>query len=174
MTRSRDPVLPAHSEGEIWVRAPQLFNGYVREADTATVIDANGFFRTGDIGRMDDEGFIVITGRLKDVIIRNGENISATEVEDHIFTHPDIADVAVIGLKDERLGERCCAVLVPRAGRSIPDVPTLGAFLRTRGLMQQKWPEQIEEVEALPRNPSGKVLKHQLVSTLSPPAPDES
>lgn len=165
-----DPVtgelLASNGPGEIWVRGPQLFRGYVEAADTEAFVDSRGFFRTGDLGCLDPDGYVVITGRLKDVIIRKGENISAKEVEDHIFTHPDIADVAVIGLPDERLGERCCAVLVSRAGHTVPSVDALGRHLRERGLMTQKWPEQVFEVAALPRNAAGKVLKHALVAEL--------
>lgn len=173
----RDPVtgavVPRGSTGEVWVTGPQLFQGYVRAADTSEVIDELGFFRTGDIGFLDPDGFMIITGRLKDVIIRKGENISAKEVEDHVFTHPDIADVAVVGLPDQAVGERCCAVLVARPGGTAPTVPELGEYLRGCGLMTQKWPEQIHVVAALPRNAAGKVLKHELVSQLAGPALDQ-
>ena len=98
-------------EGEIRVVGPQLFRGYLDSALDAEAFDEEGFFRTGDLGNQDADGFIAITGRLKDVIIRKGENISAKEVEDLLYTHPKVADVAVIGLPDPKLGERCCAVV---------------------------------------------------------------
>jgi cyclohexanecarboxylate-CoA ligase len=161
-----EPLDPGQA-GEIWIRGPQLFQGYVRAEDTRAFIDQRGFFRTGDLGLIDADGFVVITGRLKDVIIRKGENISAKEVEDHVFAHPDIADVAVVGLPDDLVGERCCAVLVPRSGRTAPTVGELGAYLRTRGLMTQKWPEQVIQMAALPRNAAGKVLKHAIVDELT-------
>jgi acyl-CoA synthetase (AMP-forming)/AMP-acid ligase II len=159
------PAAPGEA-GEVWVRGPQLFSGYVDAEDTRAAFDERGFFRTGDLGRFDEDGYLIITGRLKDVIIRKGENISAKEVEDHVFTHPDIADVAVVGVPDDRVGERCCAVLVLKPERTAPDVRALGEFLRGRGLMTQKWPEQVDVVAALPRNAAGKVLKHEIVRAL--------
>ena len=105
---------------------------------------------------------MVITGRLKDVIIRKGENISAKEIEDLLFAHPDIADVAVLGLPDPDLGERCCAVVVVREGSVRPTLPDVFEYLKATGLMVQKIPEQIELVDEIPRNPSGKVLKNEL------------
>ena len=116
----------------------------------------------GALGRLDAEGFLTITGRLKDVIIRKGENISAKEVEDHLYEHPKVADVVVIGLPDEERGERVCAV-VACADPGDPLVfDELEPFLTGRGVARQKIPEQLELLETLPRNASGKVLKHQL------------
>jgi acyl-CoA synthetase (AMP-forming)/AMP-acid ligase II len=163
-------LLPPGGTGEVWVRGPQLFQGYVSAEDTKEAVDERGFFRTGDLGRLDEDGYMIITGRLKDVIIRKGENISAKEVEDHIFAHPDIADVAVVGLPDDLVGERCCAVLVPKPGRPVPEVAELGEYLRARGLMTQKWPEQISTIDALPRNAAGKVLKHDIIRELRTPS----
>jgi len=155
------PAAPGE-EGEVRVRGPQLCKGYVDAALDEAAFDEEGFFRTGDLGALDTDGFLTITGRLKDVIIRKGENISAKEVEDHLFAHPAVADVAVVGLPDPELGERACAVVV-----TAPDATPLGfaqmsAFLRERGLMVQKIPERLEHADALPRNPSGKVLKNEL------------
>jgi non-ribosomal peptide synthetase component E (peptide arylation enzyme) len=127
----------------------------------AEAFDAEGFFRTGDLGRVDAKGHVVITGRQKDVIIRKGENISAKEVEDLLHTHPAVADVAVIGLPDPALGERCCAVVVC-ASKAVLRFDEMLAFLKGQGLMTQKIPEQLELVAELPRNPSGKVLKKEL------------
>jgi cyclohexanecarboxylate-CoA ligase len=99
------------------------------------------------------------------VIIRKGETISAKEVEDLLFTHPDIADAAVIGLPDLNLGERCCAVIVAAPGREPPTLAQMFDYLKGQGLTIQRIPEQLEVLDALPRNPSGKVLKHQLQAT---------
>jgi acyl-CoA synthetase (AMP-forming)/AMP-acid ligase II len=149
-------------EGEIRVKGPQMFRGYVDGALDTEAFDADGWFRTGDLGLLNDHGSLVITGRLKDVIIRKGENISAKEVEDLLFTHPAVADVAVIGLPDAALGERCCAVVVPTDPAGPPALPELFDFLVGAGVSRQKIPEQLEIVDALPRNPSGKVLKREL------------
>jgi non-ribosomal peptide synthetase component E (peptide arylation enzyme) len=159
---SGDPAPPGEP-GLIWVRGPQLFRGYVDVDDNAGAFDADGFFCTGDIGYQDQDGYVVISGRSKDVVIRKGENISAKEVEDHLYVHPTIADVAVIGLPDEALGERCCAVIVLVPGQTCPSVAELGHFLAGRGLMPQKWPEQVEVVPELPRNPASKILKGALI-----------
>ncbi|MCZ7531406.1 MAG: AMP-binding protein [Acidimicrobiia bacterium] len=152
-------------EGEIRARGPQLFRGYLDSSLDADAFDEQGYFRTGDLGNQDDEGYITITGRVKDIIIRKGENISAKEVEDLLFEHPAIADAAVIGLPDPLSGERACAVLVVAEGAEVPTLKELFDFLTGAGLMVQKVPEQIEVVDTLPRNPTGKVLKHELRAT---------
>jgi non-ribosomal peptide synthetase component E (peptide arylation enzyme) len=149
-------------EGELRAQAPQLMKGYVDENLEDAALDEHGFFRTGDLGRIDDLGYVTVTGRLKDVIIRKGENISAKEVEDLLFSHPDVADVAVIGLPDAEVGERCCAVLVAKDAANPPSFDALVAHLKAEGLMTQKLPERIEFLPSLPRNPAGKVLKHEL------------
>ena len=149
-------------EGEIRVRAPQLCLGYLDESLNAEAFDAEGFFRTGDLGIVDAEGFVVITGRLKDVIIRKGENISAKEVEDLLYQHPKVADAAVVGLPDPASGERACAVVVCRDPADPLGFEEMAGFLRRHELMLQKIPEQLEIVADLPRNPTGKVLKHEL------------
>jgi len=158
-------VLPAEIEGEIRVRARQLCLGYVDSSLDADAFDADGFFRTGDLGWLDADGYLVISGRLKDIIIRKGENISAKEVEDLLYEHPSVADVAVIGLPDPERGERACAVVVLRDGADTFDLDVIGAHCRAAGLSVQKIPEQLELVDALPRNASGKVLKYQLQET---------
>ena len=124
--------------------------------------DEEGYFRTGDLGIVDADGYVTITGRLKDVIIRKGENISAKEVEDLLFTHPAVADVAVIGLPDPASGERACAVIVVEEGHDAPTLEDVFAFCKEGGLMTMKIPEQVEILPVLPRNPTGKVLKHEL------------
>jgi non-ribosomal peptide synthetase component E (peptide arylation enzyme) len=149
-------VAASGEEGEIRAKAPQLMKGYLDSSLDAEAFDDDGYFRTGDLGKIVD-GYVVITGRVKDIIIRKGENISAKEVEDLLFTHPDVQDAAVIGLPDASSGERACAVIV---GQLTMDA--MRAFLTEKGLRKQAIPEQIETVEALPRNPAGKVLKQDL------------
>ena len=149
-------------EGEIRVKGPNLCLGYTDPALDADGFDADGYFRTGDLGIVRTDDHVVITGRLKDVIIRKGENISAKEVEDLLFTHPGIADAAVIGLPDLASGERACAVVVPGDPANPPTLAELVEFCKGEGLMVQKIPEQLEIVDVLPRNPTGKVLKHEL------------
>ncbi len=149
-------------DGEICVRGPQLCLGYLDRSLDAAAFDAEGTFRTGDLGHLDDEGYLVVTGRLKDVIIRKGENISAKEVEDLLYEHPAVADVAVIGLPDSARGERCCAVVTCSDPAEPLRFEEMVAFLRDRELMTQKIPEQLELLGELPRNATGKVLKHEL------------
>ncbi|MGH9085075.1 MAG: AMP-binding protein [Acidimicrobiales bacterium] len=149
-------------EGEIRVKAPQLMKGYLDSSLDVEAFDDDGWFRTGDLGRIDAEGMVTITGRVKDIIIRNMENISAKEVEDVLFTHPDVADVAVIGVPDPKTGERVCAVVVPADAAQPLTFDSMVAHCREAGLMTQKLPERLEVVDALPRNPTGKVLKFEL------------
>jgi cyclohexanecarboxylate-CoA ligase len=153
-------------DGEICVRGPQMLLGYLHPEDDVESIDAAGFFRTGDLGRWIDDEYLVVTGRAKDVIIRNGENISAKEVEDLLAEHPGIAEIAVVGLPDERTGERACAVIVP-AGTPSPDVASLLALLQSKGVAKFKAPEQVVVWDALPKNDAGKILKHQIRAALT-------
>jgi cyclohexanecarboxylate-CoA ligase len=147
--------------GEVRLKGPQCFSGYLDPSLDAAAFDEDGWFRTGDVGHIDAAGNVFITGRLKDVIIRNAENISALEVEDALLQHPGVADVAVIGLPDTRTGERVCAVIVPR-GDAAFDVSTVAAHCRAHGLASYKCPEQIAIVPALERNAMGKLLKQEL------------
>jgi len=157
-------------EGEVCLRGPQMLLGYRHAEDNADSFDDTGFFRTGDLGRWVSAGFedqyLVVTGRTKDVIIRNGENISAKEVEDLLADHPGIAEIAVVGLPDERTGERACAVIVP-AGAARPDVASLLARLQSKGVAKFKAPEQVVIWDALPKNDAGKVLKHRIRAALT-------
>ena len=159
--------LPIGGEGEIRVEAPQLLRGYVDDQLNEAAFDDQGFFRTGDLGRVDAEGYVSLTGRIKDVIIRKGENISAPEIEGILIEHERVAEVAVIGLPDVERGERVCAVV-----RSFPGERPIGfdemiSFLEDRGLMRQKLPEQLEFVDEMPHNPSGKIVKARLKESLS-------
>jgi acyl-CoA synthetase (AMP-forming)/AMP-acid ligase II len=154
--------LPAGIAGEICVKGAQLFAGYVDAALNDGAFDDQGYLRTGDIGVLDDEGYVAIVGRIKDIIIRKGENISAKEIEDLLFLHPDVREVAVIGVPDAEVGERCCAFVVLETPESELKFESLSAFLREEGLMTQKIPELWEVVPDLPRNGQGKVLKAEL------------
>lgn len=151
----------AGTEGELRLKGPQCFKGYVDASLDADAFDLDGWYRTGDQGRIDADGNVYVTGRIKDAIIRNAENISALEVEEAVVTHPDVADVAVIGVPDEQSGERVCAVVVAAGGAAV-SVADLSAHCDAQGLSRYKWPERIELVNALPRNLTGKVLKAEL------------
>ncbi|GDX25863.1 cyclohexanecarboxylate-CoA ligase [Actinomycetes bacterium] len=151
-------------EGELRVKGRQVCQGYLDSSLDAEAFDEDGWFRTGDLGVIDAQGFVSITGRLKDIIIRKGENISAKEIEDLLFAHPSVADAAVIGLPDDKSGERACAVIVCKPDMTITFVEMV-SFLKSAQLSVHKIPEQLEIVSALPRNPSGKVLKKDLRAT---------
>ena len=155
-------------EGELWVRGPQLCHGYVDSSLDADAFDADAFFRTGDLGTVDADGFVHITGRLKDVIIRNAENLSAQEIENVLAEHPAVADVAVVGVPDPNTGERACAIVVLAPGYESIAIPDLADHCTAAGLAKQKIPEQLLIVDELPRNPLGKVLKHVLRKQLTP------
>lgn len=148
--------------GEIWSRGPDCFVGYIDPAMTDTVFDADGWYRTGDVGILDDEGYLTITDRVSDVIIRGGENISAQEVEELLMGLDGIAEVAVVAAPDERFGERAAAVLRIRDGAVAPTLDDVRAHLAAAGLAKQKWPESLHVVGELPRTPSGKVQKYRL------------
>ncbi|KBZ60920.1 hypothetical protein K875_03871 [Mycobacterium [tuberculosis] TKK-01-0051] len=153
--------VPHGAVGELRLKGPQCFLGYVDASLDADAFDAQGWFRTGDLGRIDDNGNLVVTGRIKDAIIRNAENISALEIEGVLASHPAVADVAVIGVPDERTGERVCAVVVARSGAAVT-LSSVSEHCQARGLSKHKTPERLEIVDALPRNVTGKVLKTEL------------
>lgn len=153
--------VPAGQEGEILTRGPELFTGYTDPTLNVAAFLPGGWFRTGDVGRIDADGYLTVTDRLKDIIIRGGENISAKEVEDLLITHPAVADVAVIPVPDPVLGERVCAVVVTRPGFTF-DTEAARAHFAATGAARQKAPEVIAVVDELPRTPSGKVRKDVL------------
>ncbi len=156
--------LPAGREGELRLKGPQCFLGYVDASLDADAFDGDGWLRTGDLGLVDADGNVRVTGRLKDAIIRNAENISALEIENALATHPAVADVAVIGVPDPRTGERVCAVVVPASAPGSSEV-SLEALVRhcdSQGLSRYKHPERLVLVDALPRNQFGKVIKKEL------------
>jgi acyl-CoA synthetase len=148
--------------GEILTRGPDRFAGYTDPVLTAESIDADGWFSTGDIGVLDPEGYLTITDRVKDIIIRGGENVSAAEVEQLLAHMQGVAEVAVVAAPDERLGEHGCAFFRMQDGVEAPDLEAVRAHLLAAGLARQKWPEEIRTVTELPRTPSGKIQKFVL------------
>ncbi len=158
--RSREARAGVGQEGEIRVRGPMLCRGYL--GDVEFPLDDEGFFCTGDLGRLDSAGRLVVSGRIKDIIIRKGENISAKEIEDVLGAHPEIAEVAVVGLPDPERGERCCAIVVLRPGLESLSLRDVTTYCDEAGLMKFKHPEQLEQLDALPRNSTGKILKADL------------
>ena len=153
---------PPGTEGEVRLRGPMVCKGYTDASLNSAAFDGEGYFRTGDLGILRADGHLTLTGRLKDVIIRKGENISAKEIEDLLYQHPKVAEVAVIGLTDRDRGERVCAVVELTAAVDTLDLKEMVTYLRDAGLMVQKIPEQLEVVDKLPRNATMKILKHQL------------
>jgi acyl-CoA synthetase (AMP-forming)/AMP-acid ligase II len=153
--------LPTGEHGELWFRTPQLMKGYLNRPDaTAEVITADGWFRTGDMGVVDEDGFVFVQDRLKDMIISGGENIYSPEIERVLAEHPAVMEVAVIGVPDDRWGEVVKAVVSLHPDQSATE-DELIAFSRDR-LAHYKCPKSVDLVEALPRNPTGKILKRDL------------
>ena len=149
-------------EGEVRVKGPMVFHGYTDPALDAEAFDEEGYFRTGDLGRLRADGHLTLTGRLKDVIVRKGENISAKEIEDLLYTHPEVVEVAVIGLPDPERGERVCAVVQLAEGADGLELAEVVSFCRDAGLMTQKIPEQLELRTEWPRAGTGKIVKKSL------------
>ena len=153
---------PSGIDGEMRIRGDSVMLGYLDPALNADAFDADGWFRTGDIGHLDQDGYVVITGRMKDIIIRKGENISAKEIEDLLYTHPKVLDAAVIGLADRERGEMVCAVVELRDAADPITLADIVRYCVDAAVMRQKIPERLEVVTSLPRNATGKVLKHEL------------
>lgn len=153
-------------EGEIEAFGPQLCVGYLDARLNDAAFTADGFIRTGDLGVLDRDGYVRVTGRKKDIIIRKGENLSAKAIEDVLHEHPAIAEAAVIGLPDPASGERVCACIVLRPGSPPLSLDELRSFMIAKQVMRQKIPEQIDVLPALPRNATGKVLKYELRARL--------
>ncbi|MDX6284583.1 MAG: cyclohexanecarboxylate-CoA ligase [Frankiales bacterium] len=157
-------------EGEVRVRGPIVCKGYTDDAATVDGWDDEGWFKTGDLGVLRDDGHVSLTGRLKDVIIRKGENISAKELEELLFTHPKVGDVAVVGLPDAERGELVCAVVEPPEGGDELTFDEMVDHLTAAGLMKQKIPERLEVIDKLPRNETlNKVLKYKLRERFTTP-----
>jgi acyl-CoA synthetase (AMP-forming)/AMP-acid ligase II len=167
--------VPAGTPGEIRSRGPDLCLGYTDPALTAEAFDADGWYRTGDIGVLDAEGFLTLTDRVKDVIIRGGENVSAAEVEGALQRLAGVAEVAVVAAPDARLGEHACAIFRMQPGAEAPTLEDVAAHLGEVGLARQKWPEEIRVVDDFPRTAAGKVRKVELRARLRAEAdPDRS
>jgi acyl-CoA synthetase (AMP-forming)/AMP-acid ligase II len=161
----------ANEPGEIWSRGPELCVGYTDPVLNAGAFDADGWYHTGDMGVLDADGFLTITDRLKDVIIRGGENLSAAEIEEAIAGIPEVAEVAVVAAPDARLGEHACAIVRLVPGAAPIDLKDIAAQLARVGLARQKWPEELRVVDDLPRTASGKVRKVDLRRQLREGAP---
>jgi acyl-CoA synthetase len=146
-------------DGEIFSRGPDLCLGYTDDELTNRAFDADGWYRTGDVGVLDDDGYLTITDRKADVIIRGGENISALEVEEVLLTMPAVAEAVVVSAPDARLGEHAAAVLRVRTGHSMPTMAEVHEHFERAGVAKQKWPEELHEVDDYPRTASGKVQK---------------
>jgi long-chain acyl-CoA synthetase len=165
VTDAEDRALGPNEVGELWFRGPNLIRGYWNkpEATAETIVD--GWLRTGDIGRIDEEGFVYVQDRAKDMVLRAGENVYCAEVEAAIYEHPDVHEAAVFGVPHERLGEEVAAAIVPKAGRGL-DPDALRRFLAAH-LAPFKIPTRIQlHAEPLPRNPAGKILKRSLRDSL--------
>jgi cyclohexanecarboxylate-CoA ligase len=151
-------------EGRLQIRGPGLFLGYLGRPDaTREAVDADGWFDTGDTALFLPSGYLELRGRSKDIVIRGGENVPVVEVESLLFAHPDVQDVAVIGVPDLRLGERACAVVVPAPGAQV-DLAGLCQYLLDSGMSKHFLPERLSVVDALPKTASGKIRKVELRS----------
>jgi acyl-CoA synthetase len=158
-----DPMLGVEirlaPDGEILSRGPDLCLGYTDDDLTKQAFDDEGWYHTGDIGVLDEDGYLTITDRKADFIIRGGENISALEVEEVLLTLPGVAEAVVVAAPDARLGEHAAAVLRLKPGHDMPTIEQMRAHLDAAGLAKQKWPEELHQAEDFPRTASGKVQK---------------
>lgn len=153
-------ILPAGETGEEVSRGPNVCVGYFKRPDlNAKCFDADNCFYSGDLARMDADGNLIIEGRIKDIIIRGGQNISVKEVEDLLLTHPKIYNVAIVGMPDRKMGEKACAFVIPTKGETI-SLDDVTSFLREKQVAMFKLPERLEIVDAFPMTPSGKVQKY--------------
>jgi cyclohexanecarboxylate-CoA ligase len=152
--------LPPDTQGLLKARGAFNFVGYLKRPHLYGH-DEDGWFDTGDLARIDGDGYVRITGRAKDILIRGGENIPVVEIEGLLFRHPDIEAVSIVGMPDARLGERACAFIVPRKGAT-PSLQELVRFLEGHKVARQYLPERLELLDDLPRTPSGKVQKFRL------------
>ena len=158
-------------DGEILSRGPDCFLGYTDAALTARVFDAEGWYHTGDVGMLDGDGYLTITDRISDIIIRGGENISAAEIEELVAGMDAVAEVCVVAEPDARLGEHAAAVVRVRDGAAAPTLEEVRRHLAAAGLARQKWPESIVAVSEFPRTASGKVQKFRLRQQLREAGP---
>lgn len=155
--------VPRGEEGDIAYKGPSHMIEYYRnDEETAALFTPEGFSRSGDLGKMDADGFVRVTGRLKDIVIRGGMNISARELEDHLLGHPKVSTVAVVGMPDERLGEKVCAYIVPADPDDQVTLDEVIAHLQAHKVATQKLPERLEIVQEMPMTATGKIQKHVL------------
>lgn len=160
-------TLPSGEEGNVEVLTPTLFEGYLNRPDlTAEALAGDGYYRTGDLARIDPDGYLHITGRVKDVINRGGEKVPVVEVEQVLYAHPAVREVAIVAMADERLGERACAYVVLESGREL-DFGSMQRFLDAQRVAKPYWPERLELVDELPHTPSGKIQKFLLREALA-------
>jgi len=159
-------ILPVGDSGEIVIRGHNVFSGYLNNAEATAAVMVDGWFRTGDIGVKDEDGFFFIVDRKKDLIIRGGFNVYPREIEEVLAQHPDVAQVAVVGLPDATYGEEICAVVVPVPGADTEKMPEAVIGWSRERLGKHKYPRRIEVVETFPLGPSGKVLKREITRTL--------
>ncbi len=158
--------LPSGTEGELLVKGPGVFTGYLGNLEeNRRAFTSQGFFRTGDVAVIDPVGNVSITGRIKDIILRGGENISATEIESLISTHPDVEEVAVIGMPDRELGERACAYVKTRVGASLT-LEDIVSFLKGLGASVLQLPERVETIDQIPLTRIGKADKKALLEDI--------
>lgn len=155
--------LPRGQEGDISYKGAMHMLEYINNpTETAALFTADGHSRSGDLGYMDEDGYVRVTGRLKDIVIRGGLNISVRQVEDLLVAHPGVKEVAVVGMPDERLGERICCYVVPQPGYGPIDLESVKSYLTSQGLAIQKMPERLEIIEHMPMTATGKIQKHLL------------
>jgi non-ribosomal peptide synthetase component E (peptide arylation enzyme) len=159
--------LPPGVEGNFEVLTPTLFQGYFDRPDlTAEALTADGYYRTGDLATIDADGYLRITGRVKDVINRGGEKVPVVEVEQLLYSHPAVDEVAIVAMPDSRLGERACAFIVLKPGSEL-DFEEMQRHLDANRVSKPYWPERLEIVDSLPRTPSGKIQKFVLRDRVS-------
>jgi cyclohexanecarboxylate-CoA ligase len=150
------------ADGEIVIRGPSVTPGYLQGREfSAAFLDGQGSYRTGDLGHLDQNGYLVLTGRIKELVIRGGEKIPAGEIEGLLRSCPAVADAVIVGVPHARLGERCVAVVEPAAGTEVC-LPTLTSFLEARGVTRAFWPEEVVTVDRLPRNDVGKWVRAEI------------
>ncbi|MBM7365462.1 (2,3-dihydroxybenzoyl)adenylate synthase [Gordonia hydrophobica] len=164
--------VPDGEEGELQVRGPYTIRGYYRAPEhNARSFSGDGFYSSGDLVRRLPSGHLAVTGRIKDTIVRAGENVAADDVEEHLLAHPAIAHTAVVGLPDDALGELICAVVVPGRDAAAPSLPDIRSFLADRGLASFKLPDRLHTLGTLPVTSVGKIDKAALRTTLAPASP---
>jgi acyl-CoA synthetase (AMP-forming)/AMP-acid ligase II len=154
--------LEAGQEGRLQVRGPSLFVGYAKRLEETRDQFHDGWFDTGDLARIDSDGYVSLSGRTKDIIIRGGENIPVVYVENTLYENPKLASVAVVGIPDPRVQERACACVTLVPGVTEFTFEEMQEFLREKGLAKQYWPERLQVMDALPSTPSGKIQKFAL------------